>query len=201
VFVRDGVLFAAVWNQGVRIYDIGGGGAGGTPAAPVLISTTATVDGAAHNVWWFRDSAGARRFAFVGEEQPGTIGNSSAGDIHVLDVGDLAHPVEVAVYHLDDAGTHNFSVDEAAGVLYAAYYNRGVRAIDVRGDLASCTAAQRDELGRCDLGRMGRELGRALDQPVGGLSFYVWGVQYRAGSLYASDMLNGLWKLSTPLPN
>jgi hypothetical protein len=201
VFVRDGVLFAAVWNQGVRIYDLGGAGAGGTPAAPVLLSTTATLGGAAHNLWWYRDAGGSRRFAFVGEEQPGTIGNSSAGDIHVLDVSDLAHPAEVAVYHLDDAGTHNFSVDEAAGVLYAAYYNRGVRAIDIRGDLSTCTAAQRDAQGRCDLGRMGRELGKALDQPVGGLSFFVWGVQYRAGSVYASDMLNGLWKLRTPLPN
>ena len=26
---------------------------------------------------------------------------------------------------------------------------------------------------------------------------YVWGVQLSGGSLYASDMLNGLWKLQT----
>jgi hypothetical protein len=202
VFVRDGLLFAAAWNQGVKIYDIGGGGAGGTPAAPVLISTTPTVGGAVHNLWWYHDAVtGSKRYLFVGEEQAGSIGSGSAGDIHVLDVSDLAHPVEVAFYHLSDAGTHNFSVDEASGVLYAAYYNRGVRAINVRGPLELCSDAQRDALGRCDLVAMGREVGHALDQPVGGLSFYVWGVQYRAGSVYASDMLNGLWKLPAPLPN
>jgi hypothetical protein len=202
VFVRDGILFAAVWNEGVKIYDIGGGGAGGTVAAPVLLSTAITLGGAAHNVWWFHDpTTGSKRYAFVGEEQAGLIGSSSAGDIHVLDVADMAHPQEVAVYHLNDAGTHNFSMDEASGILYAAYYNRGVRAINVRGDLGSCTAAQKDAQGRCDLIAMGRENGHALADPVGSLDFYVWGVQYRAGFVYASDMLNGLWKLPAPLPH
>lgn len=201
VFVRDGILFTALWDEGVRIYDIGGGGRGGSPAAPVAIATAQTVGGSAHNVWWFHDPAsGERRYAFVGEEQPGVIGFTSEGDIHVLDVSDLANPREVAFYHLEDAGTHNFSMDEASGILYAAYYNGGVRALDVRGDLSACTAAQRDELGRCDLGLMGREVGSVLDDPVGDQAFFVWGVQFSGGYVYASDMLNGLWKLPAPLP-
>ena len=40
------------------------------------------------------------------------------------------------------AGTHNFWVDEPSGILYAAYYNGGVRALDVRGDLGACAEAQ-----------------------------------------------------------
>ena len=36
-FVRDGILFLALWNSGVAIWDIGVGGMGGTPAAPVVV--------------------------------------------------------------------------------------------------------------------------------------------------------------------
>jgi len=141
---------------------------------------------------WRRSDA--RQHRVVGEEGPGAVGSLSSGDIHVVDVSNFASPREVAFYHLDGAGTHNFSVDETRGILYAAYYNGGVRAIDIRGDLSSCDAANRDpKYGRCDLASMGRELahGPAGDQPV-----YIWGVQLSGGRLYASDMLNGIWKLS-----
>jgi hypothetical protein len=70
-------------------------------------------------------------------------GLSSSGDIHVVDVSNMAAPKEVAFYTDAWAGTHNFSVDEPNGILYAAYYNGGVRALDVRGDLGTCTAAQK----------------------------------------------------------
>jgi len=96
------------------------------------------------------------------------------------------------------AGTHNFSVDEANGVLYAAYYNGGVRAIDVRGDLGTCATNQQvvdasTNLARFDLRLMGRELGVGLVELNRGV--YVWGVQYLNGTVYASDMVNGIWKL------
>ena len=205
VFVRDGLLFTALWNDGVTIWDVGGGGKGGTPAAPVSIGTvrtapwTAAASGSeAHNVWWFHDAAGgtnAKRFMFVGEEAPGngSLLNSSNGDIHVVDVSDLSAPREVAFYHVDGAGTHNFSVDEQRGVLYAAYYNAGVRALNVRGDLSSCTADQKSSDGRCDLKKMGRELGAGLTSSG---AVYVWGVHFDGSFVYASDMINGLWKLS-----
>ena len=45
----------------------------------------------------------------------------------------------------------------------------------------------------CDLRKMGREVGIGLLQ--GGNQVYVWGVQYLDGAVYASDMLNGIWKL------
>ena len=106
---------------------------------------------------------------------------------------DLAQPREVAFYHDGTAGTHNFSVDEASGILYAAYYNGGVRALDVRGDLGSCTDAQKSTDGRCDLEKMGRLVARGLAD--GAPPVYVWGVEWTASALYASDMLGGLWKL------
>lgn len=192
VFVRDGILITALWDNGIKIWDIGGGGQG-TVANPLPVASLVTRGGEAHNVWWFHNQiTGEKRYIFVGQEGPGSIGAFSSGDIHIVDVSDLTNPREVAFYTLPGAGTHNFSVDEVRGILYAAYYNGGVRAIDVTGDLSSCDAAARSADGRCDLGKMGRELGHGLGD-VGPV--YVWGVQYTGANVYASDMLNGLWKL------
>ena len=185
VFVRDSLLFTALWNTGMTIWDIGGS-RGGTPANPIRISTAQTVGGKVHNMWWYHDPGGAKRYVFVGEEGPATaIGGKTAGDIHVVDISNIAAPVEVAFYTLAEAGTHNFWVDEPSGVLYAAYYNGGVRAIDIRGDLSQCAAAARDGT-RCNLARAGREIGNARS---GG---FVWGVQGLGNRLFASDMLAGL---------
>ncbi len=193
VFVRDGLLFTAEWNDGVGIWDIGGGGTGGTVAAPKRISRTSTVGGSVHNLWWYHDPVdSSRRFVFVGEEGPGVIGSQASGDVHVLDVSNLNAPVEVARYHVDGAGTHNFSVDEANGLLYAAFYNGGVRVLDVRGNLGQCTAAQRSLDGRCDLTLMGRERSAFIGTGAG----YFWGVHWSDSGLFASDMLNGLWRIT-----
>jgi hypothetical protein len=198
-FVRDGLLFLALWNDGVEIWDIGGCGTGASPEKPTVIGAVKTLGGEVHNIWWFKDSNGSRRFAFVGEEGPGSIGSSSVGDIHVIDLADISKPKEVAFFHVAGAGTHNFSVDEANGVLYAAYYNGGVQALDVRGDLSQCAPSQQsvdvpNNLSRCDLGIAGRRISTGLlnvGKPV-----YVWGVQYLNGRVYASDMLNGIWTLT-----
>lgn len=197
VFVRDGILFTALWDGGTNIWDLGGAGRGGSVANPILLGNVRTVAGNAHNVWWYRDGrTGQHRYAFVGEEGPASTGASSSGDVHVVDVTDLTNPREVAVFGVPGAGTHNFTVDEARGILYAAYYNGGVQALDVRGDLGSCTVAQQRSDSRCDLTLMGRLLATGLldqNKPV-----FVWGVHFSGDALYASDMLNGLWKL-TPI--
>ena len=193
VFVRDGILFTALWDAGVKIWDIGGAGSGSI-SAPVPLGSVGTVGGEVHNIWWFHNAQnGDKRYAFVGQEGPGAVGVASSGDIHVIDVSDFAAPREVAFYHLQGAGTHNFSVDEARGILYAAYYNGGIRALDVTGDLSSCAPSAKSADGRCDLGKMGRELAHGL---TGVGPVYVWGVQYVGGRVYASDMLNGIWKLN-----
>ena len=193
VYVRDGILMTALWNDGLTLWDIGGAGSGSV-SNPIALGNVGTVGGKVHNVWWYHNAAtGERRFAFVGEEGPGAIGSSSSGDIHVVDVSNFASPREVAFFHINGAGTHNFSVDEDRGILYAAYYNAGVRAIDVRGDLSSCGASDKSADGRCDLARMGKELAH---WPGDIQQVYVWGVQLSGGHVYASDMLNGIWKLS-----
>lgn len=202
VFVRDGLLFLALWQDGLAVWDIGGGGRGGTPQAPVELgrlpaSSPTSLRCCTHNVWVYNDPAlGRARYAFVGEEDFGQVGTSSRGDIHVVDISNFAAMREVATFSLPGAGTHNFSMDEVRGVLYAAYYNGGVRALDVRGDLGACAADERVAPGdsRCSLDKMKRERFNGLTDR----SVYVWGVQYADGFVYASDMLNGLWKLKPP---
>lgn len=195
-FVRDGLLFLALWDDGVEIWDIGGCGRDASPSNPIVLGNVKTLGGEVHNIWWYHDPQGGKRFAFVGQEGPGTVGATSNGDIHVIDVSDFAAPKEVAFYHVDGAGTHNFSVDEKNGVLYAAYYNGGVRALDIHGDLTSCPGADNFTNGitRCDLKAMGRELAVALTNQ--NRDVYVWGVAYTGNAVYASDMVNGIWKLN-----
>lgn len=186
-YLRDGLAFVSDWDSGGRIYDVGNGLRGGTPARPVLVSQFLTAtDGAGcrcvHNMWWYHDAAGRTRYLFVGQEAPGVVGSSSSGDIHVIDVHDLAHPVEVAHYHLAGAGTHNFWMDEPRGILYAAYYNGGVVALDVTGTLTGDLAS--------------REIARI--RPGGDGSTYAWGVMLANGSLWVTDMLSGFWELTVP---
>ncbi len=189
-FVRDGLAFVFAWNTGVIIYDVGNGVKGGTPAAPVEVSRLVTSDNrvaggpAVHNGWWFHNPvSGEKRYLFIGQEGPGSIGSASSGDIHVVDVSDLAHPREVAFFHVAGAGTHNFWMDETRQILYAAYYNGGVVAIDVSGTLESDLSS-----------RLISEL-----KPGGEGNTYTWGVQLANGSLYAIDMVSGLWQLA-PIP-
>ena len=184
-YVRDGIAFAFAWDSGVIIYDVGNGIRGGSVAAPVEVSRLITAAGTAgspavHNGWWFHNPVTQEaRYLFVGQEGPGTIGSEASGDIHVVDVSDLANPREVASFHLPGAGTHNFWMDEANQILYAAYYNGGVVALDVSGTLS-------EDLGNRRIGQI---------RPGGEDNTFTWSVMLAEGFLYASDMLSGLWKI------
>ena len=188
-FVRDGLAFVFAWNTGVIIYDVGGGVHGGSPSNPVEVSRLLTADDnvpggpSVHNGWWFHNPvSGENRYLFIGQEGAGVVGAESSGDLHVVDVFDIEHPREVAFFHLDGAGTHNFWVDEPRQILYMAYYNGGVVALDVSGELQ---------------GDLSNRL-IAQIKPGGDGDTYTWGVQLANGSLYAIDMLSGLWQLRVP---
>lgn len=188
-YVRDGIAFVFAWNSGVLIYDVGNGMAGGSPVAPVQISGLVTDANAVaggpsvHNGWWFHNPVTQEnRYLFIGQEGSGVLGSKSSGDIHVVDVSNLAGPREVAFFHLSGAGTHNFWMDEPRQILYAAYYNAGVVALDVSGTLSG------------DLSD--RLISRV--QPGGPGNTYTWGVQLANGRLYAVDMLSGFWQLGVP---
>jgi hypothetical protein len=188
-YVRDGLAFVFAWNTGMILYDVGNGLVGGSPGQPrevsrILPSADGVANGAVvHNGWWFHNPvSGENRYLFIGQEGAGVIGSQSSGDIHVIDVQNLSHPTEVAFFHLDGAGTHNFWMDEQRQILYAAYYNAGVIALDVSGQLSGDLSQRL--ISQLQLGGPG--------------DTYTWGVQLQGGSLYASDMLSGLWQLKVP---
>jgi len=81
-----------------------------------------------------------------------------------------------------DGRPHNVWVED--DVMYVAYYNAGLRAVDVSGTLGG------------DLGRQGREIAAlatsdadafVTDRP------FTWGPQVYRGLVYASDHTSGLW--------
>lgn len=185
-FVRDGIAFVSAWNAGLRLYDVGGGGRGGAPSNPVFISSIVTstngVPGGAqvHNAWWFHNpTTGQKRYVFVGQEGPLVTGFQSSGDLRVVDISDIANPVEVATLRIPNAGVHNFWMDEARQVLYAAWYNGGVVAVDVSGTLT---------------GNLANRI-IAQVQPGGPANTFVWGVMVAGNRVYASDMRSGFWAL------
>ena len=181
-FVRGGLAFLCAWDTGLLIYDVGDGRAGGSPADPKLVNTSSVLGNKqVHNAWWFwPPNNGAKKYLFVGQEGPGSVGSSSSGDIHVIDLTNMTAPTEVASYHLANAGVHNFWMDEANQVLYAAYYNGGVVALNVAGTLTG-------DLSPRVIANM---------KPGGAGNTYVWGVQLYNGSLYATDMVSGFWQLN-----
>lgn len=177
VYVRDGLAFVSHWDLGLVILDVGNGVGGGSPASPTHVGSLVMSGGNTHNAWYWP----ARELVFVGEERRGDT-PEDYGVMHVVDVSDPASPHEVATYGIPGEMPHNFWLDEQAGILYAAWYTRGLRALDVSGALAGNLAAQ------------GIEVGHVVPSgPRGAAS--VWAPQLHQGVVYLSDVFNGLWSV------
>jgi len=188
ILVRDGLAFAFASNDGVVIYDVGNGIRGGSPSAPILVSQIVTSDDgmaggpAVQNGWWFQNPVtGEKRYLFVAQDGPATYNAASSGDIHIVDVSNIAAPVEVGYIHLTGAGPHGLWVDEAHQVLYVAAHDAGVIKVDVSGVLSGDMSA--------------RILAAAHPGPGGSVATNVVGVHLVGNALYASDLESGLWAL------
>ncbi len=178
VWVHDGIMYLSYWNDGVQILDVGGLNRGGTAVKPVFVSKFAYPIGNTHNVW--RD----RNYLFIGDEIfgcPQCI-NGPRGYIHVVDLADIDHPVEVGKFEVPEAGAHNMWAED--GKLYVAFYNGGMRIVDISGEL------------RGDLYRQGRQIGYFNTSDPKGFtpnSPMAWGPQPFKGNIFISDMNSGLW--------
>lgn len=176
VYVRDGLAFVSHWDDGLFILDVGNGMAGGSPADPVTVGSLVMPGGNTHNAWYWPEG----ELVFVGEERGGPADTTDVGQLHVVDVGDLGDPQEIATYKISGQTPHNFWLDEENEILYAGWYTRGVRALDVSGTLAG------------DLGDAGREIGYLETSGSKGLGS-IWAPQLHRGVLYLSDSHHGLW--------
>ncbi len=178
VLVRDGLAFLSHWNAGLVILDVGNGMAGGTRSAPVEVGRV-ELGGQTHNAWYWPEGG----YVFVGEED-----FASPGIMHVVDVNNLHAPVEVATFRVEGDTPHNFWLDEAAEVLYLAWYGNGLRALDVSGEL----------LGELD--RQGREIaslryGTSDPCPGSTSGTCTWAPQLIGGNVWVSDLNLGLLAL------
>ncbi|MXX86642.1 MAG: hypothetical protein F4Y71_09325 [Acidobacteria bacterium] len=202
VWVVEGIAYSANWSDGVAVIDVGGAGKGGTPQDPQLIGQFPFPTGWNHAVYPYRSVSTGKFYIFAGDEAARTgrysplaeVGTGTPGYddeptrwrgwVHILewDENFEAPPRLVGRYEVPEAGSHNIWIED--DVMYVAFYNGGLRVVDVSGELLG------------NLYRQGREIARFLPlDPEGFLpnAPQVWGAQPHKGIIYFSDRNSGLW--------
>ena len=165
LWVRDGIAYSAQGGVGAIAVDVGNGKYGGTIESPKLIATFPINSG--HEIYPYYQKSTGKTYLFLGDEvmnrsgkvwegtgyrlsgadgkpPKGEIAQSSGGYTHIVDFTDPKNPREVAKYHLEDYGSHDIIVED--DVLYQAYYDGGVRIVDVSGELLGNLADQKREI-------------------------------------------------------
>ena len=191
VWVHEGIAYSSNWNDGVVAVDVGGGGMGGAPNNPVLLGNTPYPSGWNHAAYPYRSQSTGKFLMIGGDEafpyqliEGPRAPRRAAGWIHIFEWDEWDDAREVARYQVPEAGTHNLWVED--DILYIAYYNGGLRVVDISGEM------------RGDLYRQGREI--AMFRPfdpgtVKPNSPFVWGPQPYKGHIFIADNTSGLWAL------
>ena len=208
VWVEDGIAYSSNWTDGVVAVDIGGGGKGGSPRNPVMIGSYAYPSGWNHAAFPYRSKSTGKFYVFAGDEaaasgvyvrdpQPGVGTPRYEGEpyrwrgwIHVIEWDEWGEPREVARYQVPEGGSHNLWVED--DILYIGFYDRGLRIVDVSGELMG------------DLYRQGREIGYFLPYDPQGFvrnSPQVWGPQPYKGNIFFADHSSGLWAVRLKSPD
>ncbi|MFQ5968536.1 MAG: LVIVD repeat-containing protein, partial [Acidimicrobiia bacterium] len=187
IWVKDGLAYVSYWDDGLVILDVGAGLKGGTPHEPKFVSLYKYPVGNTHVAFRYRD------YVFVGDEFltcPDCI-NGPRGYIHVIDVSDIDAPNEVARFEVPEAGAHNIWVED--DLLYIAYYQGGLRVVDVSGELRGDLYAQGRQVGWF---HSGGQVGEAFrpNSPM------AWGPQPHKGYIFFSDHFSGLWVVQVGPP-
>ena len=206
VWIEDGIAYSSNWADGVHAVDVGGlkfdetyrsskrfnpllAKAGqGSPSNPVHLADLKDPNGHNHAAFPFK-SQSTEKFYIVGGDEwfpwryPGKPRPyQPRGGFHFLDFTDIENPKEEAVYTITEAGSHNHWIQ--GDTLIAAYYNAGLRIVDISGDLLG------------DLYRQGREIAFYMSSQTNGHipnSTNVWGAIPYKGHIYFTDMYSGLY--------
>ena len=152
-----------------------------------------------HAVWPMQSRSAGKLYVFAGDETfydnprvperlehdpDEKIPSRAGGWIHIIEFDDPGNPQEVAQYRVGDFGVHNFWIDWEEELLYTAYYQGGLRVLDVSGELIG------------DLYSQGREVGSFFSaDPEGHIpnAAMVWGPQPHKGTIFFTDYHSGLW--------
>jgi hypothetical protein len=206
VWVHDGIAYSAEWETGVVVVDVGNGRWGGSIEKPVFVTSFPLPTGSTHAVFPYHQESTGRFLLIVGDERVtreglawegtgpdhraqydpatgrGGYPRATSGYIQIVDFTDPESPEQLARYEASEYGTHNMWVED--DVLYQAYYEGGVRMVDISGDLMG------------NLYTQGREMAvfKAHD-PVGYIpnSPGAWSVMPWKGNIFFSDINSGMW--------
>ena len=192
VWVEDGIAYTSNWNDGVVAVDVGGGNQGGSLRRPVKMGQATHPNGWNHAAFPYRSQSTGKFYVFGGDEAfPYRDENTmegqpirAAGWIHIYEWDDWDDPREVARYQVPEAGTHNLWIED--DILYIAYYNGGLRIVDVSGELMG------------DLYQQGREIAFwEANDPDGFVKNapMAWGPQPYKGHVFVADHHSGLWSI------
>jgi len=214
VWVHDGVAYSAQWGCGVIAYDVGNGRWGGTLEEPVYINSFRVPGVAAtHAVFPYYQESTGKFYLFLGDEimnrrglawegvpgnyqipynpetgQGGTI-LSTRGYIQIVDFTDPAEPEMVARYEVPEFGTHNIWVED--DVLYQAYYEGGLRVVDISGELMGNLYTQGREIA---VYRSADPIGYVPNSPM------VWSAMPYKGYIFFTDTNSGIWAVRLQPP-
>jgi hypothetical protein len=167
VWVSNGIAYSSEWGTGVVAVDVGNGKWGGTIEKPKLIATYPTTSGATHEIFPYIQKSTGKVYLFLGDEimsrqgrvwegtnymadlfgdkpKRGGVPQTSAGYTHIIDFTDPKNPLNIAKYHQEEFGSHDIIVED--DILYQAYYDGGLRIVDVSGELVGNLAEQRREI-------------------------------------------------------
>ncbi len=204
VWVHDGIAYSAEWRTGVVMTDVGNGRWGGSPENPVVVTTYPLPGGNTHAVFPYYQESTGRFYIFAGDEIIGRAGfaleggnnrapydpdipgtgtpRNTAGYIHIVDFTDPENPEKVARYHVPEYGTHNIWVED--DVLYQAYYEGGLRVVDVSGLLMGNLYTQGREIA---VFKPNDPIGYVHNAPT------TWSAMPFKGNIFLSDANSGIW--------
>ncbi len=198
--VRDGMLYASYWNDGLVILDIGKGTKGGSPSNPTVVSQfkydlnalykqVETIGGpgfirGTHTAWRHKNYVFIADEVFTMEDISKLSAKKASrafGRLQVIDVSDPANPKSVAHYEPEYGGVHNVWI--AGDTLYMGAYNAGFRAFDISGELRGDLRAQQREI-----------VSFMPSDPKGFIpnTTMTWGVVVKDGIAYVNDFNTGL---------
>lgn len=201
VWVEDGIAYSSNWQDGIVAVDVGSSSSTNTPEQhetgagsfenPVELARYSYPSGWNHAAFPFKSESTGDFYVIAGDEAfPNGLGVDDeptvpAGWIHFIKFEDgWDNPQEVARYEIPEAGTHNFWVE--GDTLYIAYYNAGLRVVDISGELMGNLYDQGREIAKFV---PNHHEGRVPNAPM------AWGPQPYKGHIFVSDWNSGLWSL------
>ena len=208
VWVENGIAYSSNWSDGVVAVDVGGlkfsekdrsavkfnpllmKAGKGSPSNPIQLGSFPDRKGRNHSAFPFLSESTGSFYIIAGDEVfPNGLENlinnkpsSPRGGFHFINFNEPDNPKEDAVYIVPEAGSHNQWVYD--DILLAAFYQAGIRILDISGELLG------------DLYKQGREIGYFLPQHRDGIipnAPMVWGAQPYKNYIFLSDMNSGLY--------